>query len=133
MFGFRYLFDRVAGFNFTDSLRADAGHLGYITVSLKRLFSFHGAYEIFSVTGLWILLLIPLGLRKGGLKRVLSTTESYIWWYLPIVLVQMLLSTDISRMLYLSMPFLVIIYAKCIDELAIMQIISAHLPGKRTG
>jgi len=130
VFGFRYLYDRAAGNNFTESLLADTGHFGYIAQSADRLFSFHGLYEIISVTGLWVLLFIPLFTRKDIRVKVAGSVDSYLWWYIPVVIIHLFLSTEIARMFYLVLPVLVILYAIIIEKLEILQKISALLPNR---
>lgn len=132
VFGFRFIMDWSAGNSFTESFIADTGHFAYITASAGRLLSFHGLYEIMSVFGIWVLLFIPLFVIKGLYRKIAGSLERYIWWYLPAVLIQMLLSTDIARMFYLVMPVLVIVYAMIIENLGIIQKISAGLPNSET-
>jgi len=128
VFAFRYLLDTIAGNSFTESFMADTGHFSYITVSVKRLFSFHGLYEVLSVTGIWVLLFIPLLYNKELRRKISGSVDRYIWWYIPVVFIHMLLSTDIARMFYLVLPALVIVYAIIIENLGILQKISAQLP-----
>lgn len=119
VFSFRYLFDNFAGQNFTEGLMAGPSHFEYVGTSLRRLFSFHGLYELFSVTGIWILLFLLL-IGKGAKAGIIfGSLPSYMFWYIPVVVVQMLLSTDIARMFYLIMPVLVVIYAIIIDSFII--------------
>jgi len=132
VFGFRFFYDQSAGNSFTESLLADTYHFSYIAVSAGRLFSFHGLYEILSVTGIWVLLFIPFFRRKEIRLSVTESIESYIWWYIPIVLLHLFLSTEIARMFYLILPVLVIMYAIIIDNMGIIQKISAVLPNRDT-
>lgn len=116
VFSFRYLFDSFTGQNFTKGFMAGPSHIEYVGASLRRLFSFHGIYELFSVTGIWVLLFFFLAGKGAKARKIFGSLPSYMFWYIPVVLVQMLLSTDIARMFYLIMPLLVVIYAMIIDN-----------------
>jgi len=130
VFGFRLSFDYINGFNFLESLQSDAAHFSYIGVSLKRLFSIHGLYEVFSVTGFW-LILIAVGIFNRDLRIKLSSSIDNMWiWYFLIVILHALLSTDLARMLYLLSPLLAIIIAIIIDSHPGLQRVLAVLPGK---
>lgn len=117
VFAFRYGYDSLLGLPFTESLQADFSHFGIILRSLQRLFSFHGLYEIFSIVGIWgLLLLLPLFLKTFRQKvKPLFSTE--ILLFLGIVLLHALLSTELARMFYLAMPVLAVLYARIADQL----------------
>lgn len=117
VFTFRFLFDRFTGTGFIEGVMAGPAHIEYIGTSLRSIFSIHGIYQLLSVAGLWvILLLIPA--KKGAYPgKIPVTLPSWMWWYAAIVLLHMLLSTDIARMFYLIMPLLVTLYAIKINNL----------------
>ncbi|MFN2380277.1 MAG: hypothetical protein ABR519_08745 [Bacteroidales bacterium] len=116
VFTFRFLFDYFAGLSFREGVIAGPSHIEYIGTSLIKIFSLHGLYQLLSVTGIWVVLLL-LPSKKGDIAgKIFGTLPSYMWWYTAVVLLQMLLSTDIARMFYLIMPLLVTIYAIKIDS-----------------
>ena len=116
VFAFRYLLDHFSGSSFMEGLTAGPTHFEYISTSLRRLFSFHGLYELFSVTGIWVLLFLLLAGKGAKARKIFGSLPPYMLWYIPVVFIQMLLSTDIARMFYLIMPLLVVIYAIIIDN-----------------
>ena len=128
VFTFRFCFDRALGSGFTESIAADTEHFGYITESLRRIFSLHGIYDILSVTGLWILLLVPAALQGKLLSSIFKSIDSSVYIYLAAVLLQVLLSTDIARMYYLATPFLAILYSMIIARHPFSQRLSGNLP-----
>lgn len=105
VFGFRLFWDWYLQNNFLDSFKHDADSFSTIAYSLHKIVSFHGIYDVFSVSGLWIL--IPLyAWMKNSFKLNYKLNEERIVavLYMLAVFFQMLLSGDIARMLYLSMP-----------------------------
>ncbi|WP_291854898.1 hypothetical protein [Marinilabilia sp.] len=97
------------------ALGKDIRHLSYILIGLKRLFSFHGVYEVFSVTGFWILLILPAVLNKK-LKSYLNEFGGYEWWFVVSVLFQALISVEIARMLFLLTPVLAVLWGKIVMD-----------------
>jgi len=91
-------------------------HLHEIPISLKRLFSVHGLYEIFSVTGFWCLLLIPAVIYKK-LPLIINRIDAYLGWFIVSVVVHALLSTELARMLMLALPVLAVVWALCAERL----------------
>lgn len=105
VFGFRFNWDGYLQNNFLDSFKHDADSFSTIGYSLDKITSFHGIYDVFSVCGFWIL--IPMYVwMKNSFKLNYKLNQERIVAVLFIVAVffQMLLSGDIARMLYLSMP-----------------------------
>lgn len=117
VFAFRYFVDAVSGTPFNESLHTDINHLSNIADSLRRLFSFHGVYEVISIFGLWGLLFFFL-LRKNVRDTVSGKTPVYFLIYIVIVLVHALLSTDLARMFYLATPVLAVWFALIWDEIS---------------
>jgi hypothetical protein len=107
IFSFRFLLDKYSNASFQAGIKSDLEHLENITVSLKRLFSFHGLYEVFSILGIWALL--GIGLLNKKIRMVLQKkTAAYFYIFLLIVLGNALLSTELARMFYMATPILVI-------------------------
>jgi len=107
VFSFRYLYDRVAGTAPASGLEADLDHLNYLVSNTRRLLSFHGAYDVLSNMGLW--LLFPLGLMftgSGARKEMRSLFPPFVLAYLAVILLHMILSSSFERMFYLTMPVL---------------------------
>ncbi|WP_010662503.1 hypothetical protein [Marinilabilia salmonicolor] len=113
VFSGRFIIDALSDTPPLLSLGKDVRHLTYIVLGLKRLFSFHGIYEVFSVTGFWILLIVPAVLN-GKLKSYLIAFKGYEWWFLVSVIFQALISVEISRMLFLLTPLLAVLWGKVI-------------------
>lgn len=109
VFMFRYMFDSTLGNDIFHSIKEDFSAFSSIEISLKRLFSFHGMYDVFSVLGFWILL--PLYTFSRYFKKCIHAINSHLKLFIVFsmsVLLQALLSTDISRMLYLNIPILAV-------------------------
>ena len=94
-------------------MHENLSHFGSILYSLKRLFSFHGVYEFFSITGFWILLIIPAFAQRIFLKTV-ARFDFFVFWFVVSVFFQAILSTDIARMLYMLTPVLAAFWAMII-------------------
>lgn len=105
VFGFRYLFDIYSNHEWLHSFKEDVDTFSSIPVSLQRIFSVHGVYDVFSIIGFWIVLplLAYLKYKPAFIGMTADTTMLFVV-YLCIVLFQAMLSTDIPRMLYLSIP-----------------------------
>lgn len=109
VFSFRFFLDQLMGQNMLQSLREDMSSFSSIGISLQRLFSFHGIYDMFSVIGFWFIIPI-LAILKYRNEFVRYQKEYIILFmiYLMIVIFQALLSTDLSRMFYLSIPVIAV-------------------------
>lgn len=111
IFSFRYLFDQAIGADFGESLSRDVSHFDVIPMSLKRLFSFHGLYEVLSIGGIWNAFILA-GLFVKEFRIKLKEKITSIWWLLGVlVLVQALLSFELARMFYLLTPLLAVVIA----------------------
>ncbi len=107
VFGFRYLYDHVAGFPPSSGLEADIYHLQYVRENVGKLFSFHGAYDILSNFGLWLLLPVAAWWLGPAYRALIRQNASwYLLCYMLSILVHMLLSGYLERMFYLSMPLI---------------------------
>jgi len=115
VFSFRYAFDIFNEFNVVESLTKDTAHLSYILPSLKRLFSFHGIYELISIVGVWGIILLFL-LSKSIRDFVKKNTPSYSLLYILIVFIHVVLSTDLARMFYLITPLFAVWFAIIFDK-----------------
>jgi hypothetical protein len=91
-----------------------------IPVSIKRLFSFHGIYEIISIFGMWGLLFIFL-LNKNIRILLKQKTTLYMVLFLFIVLIHALLSTEIARMFYIATPVIAVWLSLISDEIIIIK------------
>jgi len=117
VFGFRYMYDRFAGFPPGSGLAADMYHFGYVKENLHKLFSFHGVYDILSNPGLWLIAPVAaLGLVPAYKPALKQRMEWYMLFFMMSILVHMLLSGYLERMFYLTMPLLCMIIALAIDE-----------------
>lgn len=118
-FGFRYVFDAIVGLDGTQSYAADLDHFNSIGTSIKRLFSFHGMYELFSVLGVWnVFLVVPFFIGK---RISMYRLQHSIFWmcFVGVVFFQALLSTELARMFYMLTPFFGLLLAKAFDEIGI--------------
>ncbi|PWE00782.1 hypothetical protein [Marinilabilia rubra] len=115
VFASRLLIDYNSGASTFAALEEDFDHFNNIAVSLERLFSFHGVYELFSVTGFWVLLLIPALLSKT-LKSHLLSLHGFEWWYVFSILLQAVISTDLARMLFLLTPVLALLWGRIVSD-----------------
>lgn len=116
VFSFRFYLDTLSNISSNLGLKSDFGHFDYISISLKRMFSFHGAYEIFSIFGLWGLLFIFL-IKKDIRMLLKQKTTTYMIIFLFIVLIHALLSTELARMFYIVTPILAIWIALISDKI----------------
>ena len=120
VFSFRYYFDTLSNASSNLGLKNDFAHFNYISISIKRLFSFHGAYEIFSILGFWGLLFIFL-IKKDIRTLLKEKTTMYMIIFLFIVLVHALLSMELARMFYIATPVLAIWIALISDKLILIK------------
>ena len=120
VFSFRFLYDWHNGIEWMSSFKEDISTFSSIGISVKRLFSLHGLYDIFSVIGFWILIpLIAYVKYKPAFTSIYRDHFLLFNSYLSIVLLQALLSTDIARMLYLSIPVIAVWIAVSLKIIAI--------------
>ncbi len=114
VFGFRYYWDWTHGVVQGESLSKDLDHFNLILPSLKRLFSFHGIYEVISIFGLWGLLFFGI-LASSVREKLWSNLPSFALPVLGIVFLHAILSTDLARMFYLATPILAMIFGLVFD------------------
>jgi hypothetical protein len=122
VFSFRYAFDMVAGLPPTDGLSSDVGHIYHLADHTRRLFSFHGAYDVLSNPGVWIIFPIIALLIGPGYKAIVRANW-HLWmsFFMLAIFVHMVLSSSFERMFYLSMPLI------CLFCGFSMQVIHKHL------
>lgn len=116
---FRLLLDEFYSRDFSESFRENANTFSNIRISLNRLFSAHGLYDLFSVSGFWIgLPLIALFICRTAFFQ---SVKHHLWLdvsFLLVVVLQALLSTEISRMMYLFTPVYMVWISMSIKILA---------------
>ena len=118
IFTFRIYFDQYTGTTLVDSLQHDVAHLNRFYYAVSRLFSFHGLYEIFSVTGLWIFIPLYLMIKKAKrFKEQFKELDKFMYAYLVCVFVQAIVSTELARMFYQALPVLSVYIAMSVDSL----------------
>ncbi len=118
VFSFRFYFDQYSNTTIADSIEKDFGHFNNFFDALSRLFSFHGLYEIFSVTGLWVIIPFYLFVKNRiQFKMQLKVLDKFMYAYLICVFVQAIISVELARMFYLAMPFLSVYIALSVDTL----------------
>lgn len=115
VFSFRYYIDLANNLPALQSLESNFSTFTSISMSLKRFFSFHGLYELFSITGFWSFLLIPL-LLPNYQKIFIRSTPSWSIYFIAIIFLQAFLSTELARMFYLFSPLLAFWIALSIDK-----------------
>ncbi len=121
VFGFRFYLDHYMGIAPGVSLERSIAHLHNFYYSTMRLVSFHGLYEIFSVTGMWVFIPLYFALRKRTLfVEQLKNLDWFMLLYLGAVLIQALLSTDLARMFYLTLPVFAVYIGLASDNLISM-------------
>jgi hypothetical protein len=105
VFSFRLYFDHYIGVNAMESIKEDLETFYSVTYSLNRFFSFHGVYEIFSIVGLWAVIpLLHMLLNRSSFFSLVKNMDLYMYIYLISVFVQAIISSDLARMFYMSLP-----------------------------
>lgn len=116
VFSFRYFFDQYSG---TPSGLGPTSNFAYISnapIALMRLFSFHGIYEIVSISGIWGLLFVFL-IHKPIRIVFKQKTSLYLILFLFIVLIHAVLSAELARMFYLATPVIAVWISLICDEI----------------
>lgn len=127
VFGFRYAYDTVAGLPPGSGLAADADHINYIADNTRRLLSFHGAYDVLSNMGLW--LLMPMAAAaiapayRAQLRPLFTGANGWLWLS---ILLHMVLSSSFERMFYLGMPLLCVATGMAMYQLYLASGIAAN-------
>ncbi len=111
-FLFRLWVDMHLGTQSTASIEADLQHFSYILPGLKRMFSFHGLYELWSIMGIWSAALCAFLFAKA--RKHLRDIELFNWVFLLIVAAHALLSNELARMYYLALPILCQLFARAL-------------------
>jgi len=115
VFSFRFGYDWYNQLDPGESLSDDLAHVQSIRMSLGRLFSFHGLYEVVSIVGVWGLLFLLL-LKNNVRAFVRKHSPGFSWLFVGIILLHALLSTELARMLYLLSPLLAVWIALLIEQ-----------------
>lgn len=102
-FGIRYQIDQLAGSKSVDSIVNDANHIENIFYSFTRILSVRGLGELGTVLGIFSFILLA-GFTKGktAIKSWSTHIDAFLWWFIPVMLIHALLSSEVSRMLYLG-------------------------------
>lgn len=116
VFAFRYSLDRYCGAALNEGLVNDFAHFGNIAYSLRRLCSFHGVYELFSIPGIWSFLFF-LVYQKQVRVRLSGAISPFFLYFLLAVFIHAVLSTDLARMLFLAAPVLAVWLSIIADQL----------------
>ncbi|MBK8954534.1 MAG: hypothetical protein IPM34_03125 [Saprospiraceae bacterium] len=106
IFGFRSWWDWRLEQKWDQSIFEILSSFSTIPDSLNRLFSAHGLYELFSVTGVWTLLIFwAFWKSKSLFLQMICSHGTWLYWtFFPMVLLQALLSGDLGRMFYIAIP-----------------------------
>ncbi len=113
--GFRFGIDHFFSLDPGESYSRDMEHFAQIPDSLRRLFSFHGVYELFSIVGIWAVFILSLKLK--ALREIIKTMPRFSGYFLLIILLHALLSTELARMFYIGGLIYVLFMAKLFDHL----------------
>jgi uncharacterized protein YybS (DUF2232 family) len=62
------------------------------------------------------LLIVPAIVKKS-LGVYLKRLDIFVWWYIAAVMLQVLLSTDVARMLYLLTPVFAVLWGIILNDL----------------
>mgnify|MGYP006284331421 CR=1 FL=1 len=116
VFSFRFGYDWYHQLPPGESLSDDLAHLQSVGISLRRLFSFHGLYEVVSIVGVWGLLFLLL-LKKEVRAFVGTHSPEFSWLFVGIIVLHALLSTELARMLYLLAPLLAVWIGLIVEQL----------------
>ena len=119
VFTFRYFFDQWIGASFDESLARDISHFEVIPMSLRRLFSFHGLYEIFSIAGIWNVIIIAGLMIRDIRKHIVAKLDSLWILLFVLILIQALLSHELARMFYLITPLIAVIISIIFQKMAL--------------
>ncbi len=128
VFGLRYFIDASIDVPQTESVDNMVDHFDNIIVSLQRIFSPKGFGELFSIFSVFNLVILA-GLLGGkeARKAWLSGIDAPLWWLVPIVIVHALLSTEVSRMLFLAAPLFAVAVALILDKHPLFAVVRERL------
>jgi hypothetical protein len=117
VFGFRYVYDRVAGLPVDSGLAADVDHFNYIIDNSRRLLSFHGAYDVLSNVGIWLVFPLMAWRVPGYRVALRGLWRPYIIMFMLSILLHMVLSSSFERMFFLTMPVLCAMVGLAVENL----------------
>jgi len=127
---FRLWLDQHIGASPFESMRADVEHVMNIGLALSRLFSMHGLYEVLSIGGVWNLFVLWAVVRRSRWGLLVPGGGGFWAVFWGVVVLQMLLSTEISRMLYMSTPWYGIVLARIFGILGSMGVFDLKLSSR---
>lgn len=127
VFLIRYWIDQQAGSSMTASIASDSEHFYNIGITIKRLWSIRGLGELCTVFGLFTLILLA-GLTQGkkAIASWINHTDRIIWWFIPVMLIHALLSTEAARMIYLGAAAWAVMMGLIWDHHPLMKKISGR-------
>ena len=114
---FRLWLDSQIGAAPMESVHADVEHIFNVGLALSRLFSFHGLYEVLSIGGVWNVFLFWALSQRERWALLVPGRGGFWAVFFAAVVVQMLLSTELSRMLYMTTPWYGIVLARIFSAL----------------
>ena len=109
----RHWIDLRAGTPPAASVTNALNHFENIAYSLQRLFSVKGAGEIFSIFGFFWLALLA-----GERRQWQELLGGPAWWFVAVIVVHMLLSSELARMGYLAAPVFAVGLARVLTRQA---------------
>lgn len=118
VFSFRYLYDVYAGMASTSGIEADLYHFGYIGGNIRRLFSFHGLYDVLSNIAIWMIFPVIAFISATFRQALKERLEWYMFFYMLAIFVHLLLSGYFERMFYLTMPLICMFTALSFGQIA---------------
>ncbi len=117
LFFYRYIYDHLTGHPMAESLNNDAEHFTFLISNSPRFLEDYWQQDMAATIGIWWVIPIAVGLLNKGFGRQLRQDwRLYMWLWVVLVLLQMLMSGDLSRMLYLFLPVYSLIIASAIDH-----------------
>lgn len=109
VFGFRYGFDLYSHAPVSEGINSDVGYVTRIKENIMSLLSVQGVYQLFMTVGFWIFFIIWAAYPERG-KRFLKIDALHLA-FMCSVLLQMILSGNFYRMLYMAMPLICLMAA----------------------
>lgn len=117
VFTYRYIYDQLTGHPMQESLANDVEHFTFLQSNSERFLEEYWQQDIAATIGIWWLIPLAVVLLTKGFGRQLAVEwRIYMWLWAILVLLQMLMSGDLSRMLYLFLPVYSVLIASAIDH-----------------
>ena len=111
----RFIIDSNTGVSFFESWKADGENFGNMALSLQRIFSVKGMGELFTDYGLFTLLPLLLLARKSYRQLLVKQINWFHFSFAAIILLHILLSEEVSRMLFLGSALWMVLFSKSFD------------------